>query len=121
MKLLRHPKPVASSNASNGTTRPNMPVGSTWPSPNSASSHGSVLIAAFPTCKPSSLKSPLGNPTVTNTTPKPTGSSHPPMLASNSSSYTPCFKLTRGTSHVFAQPVIPPSDMLYGEPVIHGC
>jgi DDE superfamily endonuclease len=39
------------SSASSGATRPNTPPGSTWPNPNSASSHRTVSIAASPTNK----------------------------------------------------------------------
>jgi len=43
---------AASSNGSNGITRPSTAVGSTWPNPNSAFSQPSVWIAASPTNKP---------------------------------------------------------------------
>src|SRR5208282_5535168 len=42
-------KRVASSNGSNGITRPSTEVGSTWPNPNSPSSRTSAWIAASPT------------------------------------------------------------------------
>src|SRR5947208_8711062 len=45
-------------------------------------------IAAFPTNKSSSRKSPPGSTTAMPTTPRPTGNSPPKMLASNLSIYT---------------------------------
>ena len=68
---------------SNGTTRPSMAVGSTWPNPNSACSRRSVWIAASPTSKSSPTKSTHGRTTATSTTPRPTGNSKPPTPASS--------------------------------------
>jgi hypothetical protein len=78
----------ANAKASNGTTLPNMAVGSIWPSPNSASCRPSASIAASPTNKPSSTKLPLGSTIEMPTTPRPTGTSQPPMHGSNSSTFT---------------------------------
>src|SRR5256884_1565143 len=79
-KPFRPSKPGAWSSASNGTTLQNTAAGSIWPSLNS--------IAAFPTNKSSSTKSPPGSTTAVPTTPRPTGNSPPKMLASNLSIYT---------------------------------
>ena len=45
------PKRAASSNGSNGITRPSTEAGSTWPNPNSPSSRPSASIAASPTSR----------------------------------------------------------------------
>src|SRR5437899_1842926 len=79
-KPFRPSKPGAWSSASNGTTLQNTAAGSIWPSLNS--------IAAFPTNKSSSTKSPPGSTTAVPTTPRQTGNSPPKMLASNLSIYT---------------------------------
>ena len=67
------PKPGGWSNASNGTTRQSTAVGSIWRSPNSASYRLSALIAASPTNKPSSTKSPPGSRSEMPITPRPIG------------------------------------------------
>jgi hypothetical protein len=61
-------------------------VGSIWRSPNSASYHLSAWIAASPTSKPSSTKSPPGSRSEIPITPRPTGTSQSRRLASNSAS-----------------------------------
>jgi len=85
------PAPEASldgwSNASNGTTRQSTAVGSIWRSPNSASYPLSASIAASPTNKPSSMKSPPGSTSEIPITPRPTGTSQRPKPASNSGTY----------------------------------
>jgi hypothetical protein len=77
------------SSASNGTTPQSTAVGWIWRSPNSASYRPGASIAGFPTNKPSSRKSPPGSTTGMSTTPWQTGTSQPPMPASNSSIFTP--------------------------------
>ena len=77
------PKPGGWSNASNGTTRQSTAVGSIWRNPNSASYRLSAWIAASPTNKPSSTKSPPGSRSEMPITPRPTGTSQRPKLASN--------------------------------------
>jgi DDE superfamily endonuclease len=84
---FRPPKPGGWSNASNGTTRQSTAVGSIWRSPNSASYPLSASIAASPTNKPSSTKSPPGSRSEMPITPRPAGTSQRPKLASNSSTY----------------------------------
>ena len=54
------PKRAASSNDSNGVTRPSTEAGSTWPNPNSPSSRPNASIAASPTRQNWSPKSPPG-------------------------------------------------------------
>jgi enoyl-CoA hydratase len=76
------------SSALNGTTPQSMAVGLIWRSPNSASYRPSASIVGFPTNKPWSRKSPLGSTTAMPTTPRQTGTSQPPMLVSNSSTFT---------------------------------
>ena len=76
------------SNASSGITRRSTAAGLIWRSPNSASYRPSALIAAFPTSKPSSTKSPPGSTSEMPITPRPTGTSQRPQLASNSGIYT---------------------------------
>src|SRR5450755_4193385 len=83
------PKPGGWSSALNGTTLQSTAVGLIWRSPNSASYRPSASIAGFPTNKPSSRKSPPGSTTGMPTTQQQTGTSQPPMLASNSSTSTP--------------------------------
>jgi hypothetical protein len=48
----------------------------------------SASTAGFPTNKPSSRKSPPGSTTAMPTTPRPTGTSQPPMHVSNSGTFT---------------------------------
>src|SRR5258708_1195191 len=84
-KPFRPPKPGGWSSASNGTTLQSTAVGSIWRSPNSASYPPSASTAGFPTNKLSSRKSQPGSTTVIPTTPRPTGTSQPPMHVSNSS------------------------------------
>ena len=65
------------------TTRQSTAVGSIWRNPNSASYRLSAWIAASPTNKPSSTKSPPGSRSEMPITPRPTGTSQRPKLASN--------------------------------------
>ena len=87
-KPFRPPKPGGWSSASNGTTRQNTAAGSIWRNPNSAFYRPNASIAAFPTNKPSSTKSPPGSTTAMPITPRPIGTSQPQTPASNSSTYT---------------------------------
>src|SRR6478736_2064842 len=86
-EAFRPPKPGGWSNVSNGTTRQSTAVGSIWRSPNSASYPLRASIAASPTNKPSSTKSPPGSRSEIPITPRPAGTSQRPKLASNSSTY----------------------------------
>jgi len=81
------PSRRASSNASSGTIPRSTAIGSTWPSPNWASSPRNVSTAVFPISRCSSTKSSLGKRTKTAITPRPTGSSQPrtPVSSSNTS------------------------------------
>ena len=55
---------------------------------NSASYRPSASTAGFPIKQPSSRKSPPGSTTAMPTTPRPTGTSQPPTLVSNSNIFT---------------------------------
>jgi hypothetical protein len=81
-------KPGGWSNALNGATPQSTAVGSIWRNPNSASYRPSASIAASPTNRPSATRSPPGNMTEMLDTPRPIGTSQPPMHASNSSTCT---------------------------------
>jgi hypothetical protein len=70
-------------NVSNFTTRQSTEAGSTWPSPNSASSLHNVSTAASRTRKSSSKKSSLGRAPEINITPRQIGNSQPKTPASN--------------------------------------
>ena len=73
---------------SNGTTRQSTEAGSIWRNPNSAFYRPNVSIGASPTSEPSATKSPPGCTTAMPITPKPTGTSQPQMLGSNSGTHT---------------------------------
>ena len=87
-KPFRPPKPGGWSSDSNGITRQSTAAGSIWRSRNSASYRPNASIAASPTNKSSSRKSPPGSRTAMPITPRPIGTSQPQTLASNSSTYT---------------------------------
>jgi hypothetical protein len=87
-KPSRPPKHGGWSNASRGIIRPNTAVGSIWPNPNSPCSQINASTAAFPIHRCLSPKSRRGTKTATPTTPKPIGTSPPPMPALNLNAYT---------------------------------
>src|SRR5207247_395505 len=72
----------------NGTALQNTAAGSISPSPNVAFYRPSASTAASPINNSSSRRSPPGNTTAMQTTPRPIGTSQPPTHVSNSSTCT---------------------------------
>src|ERR1700738_3993836 len=87
-KPFQPSKPGGWSSASNGTTRQSTEAGSILRNPSSAFYRPNASPGASRTNKRSVTKSLPGSTTAMPLTPKPTGTSQPQMLASNSGTYT---------------------------------